>query len=142
MSGEFILDWKLLMYPLIAVGYFQVMKILDLRWSKKHPLTDEEILTRAARMQAKSEYEIFFVAAKNWHVADAQVEADFKNYLIRGRLPYYVKDYTRRVKGNIRANMQAGGLVHRWTNGLLDWRIGDGFTGEKKKETGKGKRKN
>lgn len=86
------------MYPLMAVCYFQFLRFMDVRWSQTHPLTDEEYLSRSARVKSISEYEIFFLAAKNWRVPDWQVEADFKAYLIHGRLPYYLKDHIRRIK--------------------------------------------
>ncbi len=101
MAGELIYDWRLFLYPLMVVGYFQLMRYMDMRWSKSRPLTEEELLTRWAKLRGKSEYEVFFWAAESWRTTKTQVEADFRQYLLHGQLPYYVKDYLRKTKGEI-----------------------------------------
>lgn len=98
MSGELIFEWKLLFFPLMAVFYFQFVKYMDMRWSSKRPLSDEERFSHSARQQGLSEYQLFFVAAERWRVPRERVEADFKDYLINGNLAYYVKDHVRLLK--------------------------------------------
>ena len=101
MSGELIYDWKLFFYPLMVVGYFQLMRYMDMRWSRKRPLTEDELLSRLAKMKGKSEYEVFFLAAESWRRTTVQIEADFKRFLLDGQIPYYVKDYVRKGKGDL-----------------------------------------
>jgi hypothetical protein len=98
VSGELIFDWKLFFFPLMAVCYFQFVKYMDTRWSRKRPFSEEEILSYNARRRGLSEYQMFFIAAERWRVPQQRVEADFRDYLINGNLAYYVKDHVRALK--------------------------------------------
>jgi hypothetical protein len=101
VSGELIYDWKFFLYPLMVVGYFQLMRYMDMRWSRKRPLSEDELLTHLAKFNGKSEYELFFLAAEDWRRTDAQIEADFRRFLLDGQIPYYVKDYVRKRKNEL-----------------------------------------
>lgn len=85
----------------MVVCYFQIVRYMDMRWSRSHELTDNEFLTRLAEAKGKSEYEIFFMAAESWRRQNSQIEADFRTYLLQGQIPYYVKDYIRRIKAEL-----------------------------------------
>jgi hypothetical protein len=97
MAGETVAYWQAALYFLVALAYFQLMRYLDKRWALKKPFTDEEILFNLARITGRSEYDLFFDAAKTWHVPAAQVNADFNGYLTREQIPYYVTDYLRKT---------------------------------------------
>jgi len=98
MNEGFVFQWHLLIYPLIVLAYFELLRRLDLHWTRRTPLTDEEILSYFARSKAISEYDVFALAAPNWSVNPTQVEADFKAYLQEGILPHYVRDFVRRLR--------------------------------------------
>ncbi len=98
MQEAFVFDWHLLIYPLIVVAYFELLRRLDLRWARRTPLTDAEFLSHYARSKAISEYDVFGLAAPNWSVSPDEVEADFKAYLQEGILPYYVRDFIRKTR--------------------------------------------
>ena len=98
MHEGFAYPWQLLILPLVVLAYFELLRRLDNRWARHTPLSDEEILTYFARSKAISEYDVFGLAAPNWSVNPAEVEADFKAYLQEGILPHYVRDFIRRLR--------------------------------------------
>ena len=98
MNEGFVFQWPLLIIPLVVLAYFELLRRLDNRWSKRTPLTDEEILSHYARSKAISEFDVFGMAAPNWSVNHTTVEADFKVYLQEGILPHYVRDFIRRIR--------------------------------------------
>ena len=104
-------DWQAIIYPLLAVGYFQLMAYLDKRWSKKHPLTDQEVLTNLARIMECSEFDIFSESARTWHIPPDHMEADFKRYLITDEVPYYLTDFIR--KNGIKLVSRHYDTIHR-----------------------------
>jgi hypothetical protein len=103
MNGDFVFQWQMLVYPLAALGYFELMRRLDNYWANRTPLTDEEILWNTARMNGISELEVFFRAGDSWSMDRNQVEEDFKIYLKNERLPHYVRDYLRKLRPLIKA---------------------------------------
>jgi hypothetical protein len=102
MDEGFVFQWHLLLYPLAALAYFELLRRLDRRWTRRTPLTDEEILSYYAKYNAISEYEVFKRAAPDWSVSPAEVEADFRAYLQEGRMPHYVRDFIRKIKKELR----------------------------------------
>jgi hypothetical protein len=98
MDEGSVFQWHLLLYPLAALAYFELLRRLDRRWTRRTPLTDEEILGYYAKSNGISEYEVFKRAAPNWSINPAEVEADFRAYLQGGVLPHYVRDFIRRLK--------------------------------------------
>lgn len=105
MLGDINIDWRLVVYPLIAVSYFQLMRYLDRRYARKKPFTDQEYLVNLARFSECSEFDIFKEAATYWHVHGDRVDADFRHYLMTETLPYYVTDFVRKTaKGLIDKN--------------------------------------
>ena len=77
MFGEFIFDWKMVALPVAAYLYFQLLIYIERVYLRKKPLTTEEYLGWLARLSERSEYDLFFVSAKDWNVPDSQVEKDF-----------------------------------------------------------------
>jgi hypothetical protein len=59
--------------------------------------SDEERLVETALLRGMSEYELFSEAARTWGIAEHRVEEDFKRYLHRAEIPFYVRDHLKRV---------------------------------------------
>ncbi len=59
-------------------------------------------LHRISLESGRTEYELFVIAAREWSIAGAQIDEDFKNYMAANVLPYYVMDLVR--KNNDRVN--------------------------------------
>ena len=98
MDQGSVFQWHLLIYPLAALAYFELLRRLDRHWSRRTPLTDEEMLGYYAKSNAISEYEVFKRAAPNWSVNPDAVEDDFRAYLQEGVLPHYVRDFIRKIR--------------------------------------------
>jgi hypothetical protein len=97
MNGEFVFHWPMLLFFLVALLYFEVMRRLDKIWAEKTPLSDEERLWNHARNQGISEYEVFRRAAATWSLSQEHADADFHAYLKTETLPHYVRDYVRKL---------------------------------------------
>jgi hypothetical protein len=93
-GGNF--HWPMLLWLLVAVAYFEIMRRLDRFWANRRPLTDEERLWNLARNQQVSEHEVFKLAAETWSLSPQAADDDFNNYLKTGALPHYVRDYLRK----------------------------------------------
>jgi hypothetical protein len=98
MDEGSVFQWHLLIYPLAALAYFELLRRLDRRWTRRTPLTDEEILGYYAKSNGISEYEVFRRAAPDWSVNPDAVEADFRAYLQGEPLPHYVRDFIRKLR--------------------------------------------
>ena len=98
MDDGFVFQWHVLIYPLAALAYFELLRRLDRYWTLRRPLTDEEVLGYYAKSNAISEYDVFMRAAPNWSVNPEDVEADFRAYLQDGVLPHYVRDFIRKLR--------------------------------------------
>lgn len=105
MFGGGVIEWNILIYPLMALFYLQLIRHLSQsNIARKLPLSDEEYLATIARMRECSEYDLFFEAARKWRIADKiRIDEDFKDYVRHDAMPYYVKDYARkhRMANNI-----------------------------------------
>jgi hypothetical protein len=104
MTEGFTFQWHMLIYPLVVLGYFELLRWLDRHWANRKPLSDEEWLSRHARLLDISEYEIFHRATTEWNVASSQVDDDFKAYLQNGVMPHYVRDYIRKLRASERSH--------------------------------------
>lgn len=102
MFEEFNFDWKIVVLPVAAFLYFQLLIYIDREYLRKKPLTTEEYLGWLARLSERSEYDLFFVSAEDWNVPDHQVERDFTNYLKHESIPYYVEDFVRRARKELK----------------------------------------
>jgi hypothetical protein len=97
MFENISIDWRAIVFPLVALSYFQLLRYLDRRYASKKPFTDQEYLMNLARFMKCSEYDIFMEAAKPWQVSKQHVEDGFKKYLLAEQIPYYVADFIRKV---------------------------------------------
>jgi hypothetical protein len=105
MDGEVLREWSLIFYFALAFLYLLFVHYLDRmanRRARKAPLSDTECLMRLARKKECSEYDIFFKATGSWNVPHGRVEYDFNQYLTGGMLPFYVRDFIRRHRKEIR----------------------------------------
>jgi hypothetical protein len=102
MDEGFIFQWRIVLYPLAALAYFELLRRLDRHWSQRTPLTDEEYLGYYAKSNAISEYEVFRRAARKWSVNPDEVETDFRAYLQGEDVPHYVRDFLRKLKKDSR----------------------------------------
>jgi hypothetical protein len=98
MHEGFIFQWQIIIYPLAALAYFELLRLLDRYWSQRTPITDEEYLGFYAKSNAISEYEVFRRAAWEWSVNPTDVETDFRSYLQGEDVPHYVRDFIRKLK--------------------------------------------
>ena len=78
---------------------------LSFHWNKtffsEKPVTMEDYLYKIARITGKSEYDIFIKSAEEWPISTGKIEEDFKAYLTRQTVPYYVRDFVRKNKEHI-----------------------------------------
>ncbi|MCP4350567.1 MAG: hypothetical protein GY795_34300 [Desulfobacterales bacterium] len=99
MLVDMIQEWKMVVYPLaVIILYLLLLRYLDKQSVDNQPLSDAEYISQAALIKGTSEYDIFFECAKEWHISNRKVENDFKEYLLRGHMPYYVKDFVRKTR--------------------------------------------
>jgi hypothetical protein len=90
-------------FGLLAIVYVIGKRFIESKERQQQPLSDEARLTIMADKKQCSEYELFFEAARHWHIANVQTQEDFKRYLTHGPLPHYVRDYIRkhRISGEM-----------------------------------------
>ena len=99
MDDTILSEINQLFYILGALFYLLFIRYIDRRGAKKRSLSDEEYLTKLSRVKRCSEYDIFCFAAGEWNISSKQkIESDFREYLLRGHIPYYVKDYLRKAR--------------------------------------------
>ena len=116
--ADFLATLGPLIYPLAAIAYILLMNRAAKRLNQNRPLTEPEYLTRMARTQGRSEYDLFCDCGNNWRFSRQKVEDDFKSYLLRGQIPHYVRDCIRKYKkehGEEKASdLAENGLPHNW----------------------------
>lgn len=98
MDQAFVFQWHMVIYPLAALAYFELLRRLDRYWARRAPLTDEEFLSQFARSHEISEFDVFGLAAPGWSINPDRIEEDFNAYLLKGILPHYVRDFIRRLR--------------------------------------------
>ena len=119
MADDPLARWAPFLFPALAFVYLQVIRLLDRRFSRKRPLTDEEFLAKMALLLDCNEYDLFMRASGEWHVSPDRVARDFDEYLQKGRLPHYVNDFIRKVKQTSAARMRPPFSLHG--GGYLPW---------------------
>ena len=100
MGSEHLFGSGALVFCLLAIVYVLGKKYIEKKERSGRPETDEEMLTLIATARNCSEHDIFQMAGIEWQVDGNQVADDFRQYLTRGRLPHYVRDYIRKNKPN------------------------------------------
>lgn len=91
-----MLEFKTVIYLIILIFYVILKRYYEKYCAEKRSFSDEERLLNIARFHKRSEYDIFHLSAKNWHISGQQVEDDFKVYLLQGQLPHYLRDFIRK----------------------------------------------
>lgn len=73
---------------------FAALYVLEVKLRKRKK-EDSELLFLIARLKRCSEYDIFISAAKRWAVPEDRIDEDFKAYLLKGVMPFYVRSFVR-----------------------------------------------
>lgn len=76
----------------VAVAGTFILYVLE---KKKNKKTDVEKLFDAARQYDCSEFDIFTKTGIKWNIPEKRVKEDFKNYLLYGDIPFYIRDFLR-----------------------------------------------
>jgi len=98
LGSEQLFGSGALVFCLLAVVYVLGKKYIEKKEKSNRPKTDEETLTLIAITRKCSEHDIFQLAGIEWQVSGNQVAEDFRQYLTRGLLPHYVRDFIRKNK--------------------------------------------
>ena len=92
---------------LLLLGYLLVIcfkrYMMD---SKSDSVVLANALHKIALESGQTEYELFVIAAKEWSIAEAQIDKDFKNYMGANVLPYYVMDLVRKNNDRINESLE------------------------------------
>ena len=96
MIADFFSKPETIAFSLLAIVYVLGRKYIERNERRRRLISDEEYLASMATGMNCSEYDLFLVAAKKWHVSILQIEDDFRRYLIAGILPHYVRDFVRK----------------------------------------------
>jgi hypothetical protein len=103
---------------LTALLYILIIQNICKKDASPRKLTEPELLTKLARMGPHNEYDIFHLAAGEWHISQHHIDEDFKNYLLQDLIPYYVNAYLRKIaneKGDVfRPPFSLGGGSLPW----------------------------
>jgi hypothetical protein len=100
---EFLINPLSIAFILLAIVYVLGRKYIEMNEKRIRPISDEESLSILALIRTCSEHDLFLSAAETWRISPAQAEYDFKNYLIYGNLPHYVRDLIRNNRSLIEA---------------------------------------
>ena len=98
MTEQTVMNWNFIFYGLIVVGYFEAVRRMSRRHAARRVYSDEEYLMVLARNRNTSEYDLFHSSAENWPVSRQQIAQDFNRYLNGEPMPFYVRDYIRRIR--------------------------------------------
>ena len=105
-------------FLLLAVVYVAGRKYIEICERRQMTLSDEEVLAAIAYERRCSEFDLFQLAGRQWHIVENVIQQDFKRYLIEGFLPYYIRDYIRKNKPAGKAghpDRNAPGLPASWS---------------------------
>ncbi len=92
---------------LLLLGYLLVICFKKYRMdSKADSVVLANVLHKIALESGQTEYELFVIAAKEWSIAEAQIDKDFKNYMGANVLPYYVMDLVRKNNDSIDESLE------------------------------------
>ena len=85
-----------ILFIIIGLIYVVLKIYLENRLAPLDAVGEESELADLAFANGNSVYEVFKTAGSNWNLPVEKSEDDFKNYLQRGVIPHYVRDYLRR----------------------------------------------
>jgi hypothetical protein len=87
---------------LLLSGYLFVICYLNLmKNSKAESDSLENLLHKISIESGRTEYELFVIASKEWSIAEARIDDDFRDFIGASILPYYVKDFIRKNHDHI-----------------------------------------
>lgn len=118
MAGELLGEWAAFVFPAAAFLYLWFIRGMDRQVARKRMLSVEELLAKLAKTSEHNEYDLFCLSAEEWNVGKAQVDEDFKTYLLQGELPYYVNHYIRKIQKESKEEYQPPFLLG---GGYLPW---------------------
>jgi len=72
-----------------------IIFVITERRLRKMKKSDEDLLFDRARSLSCSEYDIFVQSGKKWNFSEMKIEHDFKNYLLKNEIPFYVRDFLK-----------------------------------------------
>ena len=84
-------------WGIVAVGLLIAIHLLQVYYAGR-PADDDELLSRLAGMGNRSEYDLFSIAARKWRLPASTVKEDFRRYVLSGDLPYYIRDWLRKIR--------------------------------------------
>ncbi len=96
MFEDLTFSWQIIVLPLAALVYLELMRRLEKYWAGRRQTSDVDRLWQRARDLGVSEHEVFKRAAAKWSLSPEKADLDFKTYLKRQHMPYYVRDYVRK----------------------------------------------
>ncbi len=96
MFGEYTGSGASIFLIFMGIAYILIIQYTSKSASQPRKLNDAELLVKLALIGPHSEYDIFRLAAGDWHVPESQIDGDFKTYLNEGFIPYYVNSYVRK----------------------------------------------
>lgn len=88
----------------MALVYILVIQKACKKDASPRKLSEAELLAKLARMGPHNEYDLFHLAAQEWHIPQNHINEDFRNYLLHSSIPYYVNAYMRKIaseKGDV-----------------------------------------
>ena len=101
MFSNSAIGWSSLGYFAAVLAYMAVLRLLEKRFYRRQRFTDDEYLNKMASIGDCSVYDMFFVCAEKWNVSKLQIEDDFRKYLLRNEIPYYVREFARTHKKDL-----------------------------------------
>lgn len=120
MNSDMLAGSGAAVFLLAAVVYVIGRRLIEKYERRNRTLSDEERLAAMAAETDCSEFDLFRQAGRQWQVAATQIDEDFRRYLTRGRLPFYVRDFIRKndlgsTDGNRDITRPGGDLPPSWS---------------------------
>ena len=82
-------------------GLFKTLNSLGKNFFHDKPITMGSYIFKIARVTGNSEYDVFCKSAESWPIAHERIEQDFRAYLLRQSVPYYLIDFVRKNQKHI-----------------------------------------
>jgi hypothetical protein len=86
-----------LLYFIAGIVVFIIISALVEIIVRRKKSGDIERLSQDALKRGLSEYDIFLESTNKWNIKEPQVEIDFKAYLQKGWLPFYIRQHLRNL---------------------------------------------
>ena len=96
MTDTIYNSWEIFSVVLLGIVYLGVILNQSRKQQRPRKLNEAELLAKLALISPDTEFDIFRMAAQEWHVPESRISDDFKGYLLEGLIPYYVNSYLRK----------------------------------------------